>query len=102
MTNVGYRRCNCFFLYSEEKILDLPVRKPFKNVRSHSRSSSACDGMSQHKSFEGVTAVGLPVDDVEDFLVKLLTLRKAGRPVVAGATSIFGQENVFLNKKGRT
>jgi hypothetical protein len=29
-------------------------------------------------------------------------LRKAGRPVVAGATSIFGQENVFLNKKGRT
>jgi hypothetical protein len=55
--------------------------------------------MSQHKSFEGVAAVGLPVDDVEDFLVKLLTLRKAGRPVVAGATSIFGQENVFLNKK---
>jgi hypothetical protein len=45
--------------------------------------------VAQHESFETVAAVGFAVDDVEDFFVKLVPLRKAACPVVSSSTAVF-------------
>ena len=51
--------------------------------------------MQDDKALQGLRAVGLAVDHVEDLVLELLALGIAAGPAIAGAPSILGDENVF-------
>jgi len=72
------------------------VVESFEEVAPHARAGSPCDGMAQDEPFEGVGIVAFTVDHVDDLFVVFFPLTKAGGPVVAGASSVFGDEDVFF------
>lgn len=51
--------------------------------------------MCENEPLEAVRAVGLPIDDVKNLLVELLSLGESRGPVVSGAASVLGQVDVL-------
>lgn len=65
------------------------------DVAAHAAAGASRDGVRDHEALEGVGALGLPEDHVEDLLLVRVALVEAGSPVVACAASFLAHPDVF-------
>lgn len=77
------------------QLLGVPVIQPFQEVGAQARACPPSDGVTQHEALQTVTAIRLPVYDVKDVLVDLLSLGESTGPVVASSSSVLSQVDVL-------
>lgn len=71
------------------------IREALHDVRAHARASTAGNRVTQDEAFQTVASVGFAINDIEDFLLQLVTLAESTCPIVASTAAVLRQVNVL-------
>ena len=77
------------------QLLRVLVAQLFQEKTAEPTAGSSCDGVQDDKALQGLGAIGLTVDHVEDLVLELFALGVAAGPAVAGPPSVLGDEDVL-------
>lgn len=77
------------------ELLGKVIVERLEEVAAHPGTGTTGNAVGQHESLEGVRVVRLAIDHINHLLVMLLALPESAGPVVAGPSSVLGNEQVF-------
>ena len=78
------------------KFLWKVVIQPLQQKGAHARARASCNGMTQHKPFEGITTICFAVNHFHHMIFVFRTLPKSGCPVISRTSSFLRHEEILL------
>ena len=83
-----------------DELFGVTIRQRLQQRRPQARPGAPRNGVGQDEAVQGVGVPCLPVDHVQDFFSHRLALPIPGRPVVARAAAVGGDEHVLRVEEG--